>query len=453
MSIVLQDKQASTREWLEENFQQTLTDHQQGTDHPHAGFRRNAFARLQSMDFPTRRDEDWKYTSVNRILITPFRNGSLSSVSAAELANCQIPGLETTRMVFVNGVWDQSLSDLDRVPEGLILQPVHQAMEDPAVRKWIESQTARPGGTGQNAFLPMNLAFAQSGLYLRVGRNIAVDKPLHFIYFNTSEDQPHFSHPQIFLHAERSSTVTLIEDHRALAGAGTCFTNAAAWVDMEANAQVHHYRMQQQNLETYQIHNTLVNQTRDSVYNSYVVDLGGRIIRNNLSVELAESNTETHFYGTYLANGEQHMDNQTFIDHAMPHCQSNELYKGILSDRARGVFNGKVLVRQDAQKTNAFQQNSSLVLSSGAVMDAKPQLEIYADDVKCSHGATIGHLDETSVFYLMSRGIPAPQARLLLQQAFLGEVIRNMHLEEMANYALELIAIKLNAVSQTIITS
>ena len=445
MSTVLQEKQTSTRAWLEERFQESASD--KPADHAYRQFRRDAYKQLQAMEFPTRRDEDWKYTSVNRILITPFQYGRLTPVSAAELAGTQIPGLETIRLVFVNGNWDPSLSDMDHLPASCTLLPVEQAMEDTAIRNWIQAQSEYTGGTGQNAFLPMNLALGNHGIYLHIPKNETVNRPIHFIYFNTPGDQPHFSHPQIFLHAEQSSTVTIIEDHRALAGAGTCFTNAGVWVDLEANAQVHHYRLQQQNAESYQIHNTQVHQDRDSVYNSYVVDLGGRIIRNNLSTELDDSNTETHYYGVYLADGEQQMDNQTFIDHAMPHCQSNELYKGILSDRARGVFNGKVLVRQDAQKTNAFQQNSSLVLSNGAVMDAKPQLEIYADDVRCSHGATIGHLDESSVFYLRSRGIPEPQARLLLQQAFVGEVIHNMHLEPMIEYVDALIATKLNALT------
>ena len=176
------------------------------------------------------------------------------------------------------------------------------------------------------------------------------------------------------------------------------------------------------------------------------MDLGGKMVRNNLSTELLDSNTETNYYGIYLGLDKQHIDNQTFIDHAVPHCQSNELYKGILSDKARGVFNGKVLVRQDAQKTNAFQQNSSLVLSNDAVMDAKPQLEIYADDVKCSHGATIGQLDESSIFYLKSRGLSEVQSRNLLQKAFVGEVVENFKNETIKHSVLNKIDQKLDRV-------
>jgi Fe-S cluster assembly protein SufD len=183
---------------------------------------------------------------------------------------------------------------------------------------------------------------------------------------------------------------------------------------------------------------------RDSNYSHYAFDLGGGIVRNNLSVSLLDSNTESHLYGAFIGFKDQHIDNQTFIDHAMPHCQSNEMYKGILLDKARGVFNGKVLVRQDAQKTNAFQQSSSLVLSPTAVMDTKPQLEIFADDVKCSHGATIGHLDESSVFYLNSRGLSENQAKSLLKRAFISEVVDHIENEDFKDLAYERIEAKLN---------
>ncbi|MEL6123983.1 MAG: SufD family Fe-S cluster assembly protein, partial [Bacteroidota bacterium] len=186
---------------------------------------------------------------------------------------------------------------------------------------------------------------------------------------------------------------------------------------------------------------------RSSTYSSYNLYLGGGIVRNNISALSKGSGTETNLFGTYVINGTQHVDNQTFIDHAVPHCVSNELYRGVLDDKSRGVFNGKVMVRQDAQKTNAFQQNNSIVLSPTAVMDTKPQLEIYADDVKCSHGATIGQLDEEAVFYLQTRGLQKDKARSLLQMAFLDEVLSEMKLEVLQNKAHNLISTKLNTVS------
>ncbi|MCB0635021.1 MAG: Fe-S cluster assembly protein SufD, partial [Lewinella sp.] len=347
------------------------------------------------------------------------------------------------RVVFINGRLNRELSQLDELPAEVSLRPLAEALEDSGLSTWIELQSAQPGGTARNAFLPLNRAFAEDGLVLTVGRNYRLERPIHLIYLSAPGEAAHIANPQLFVWAKTGSEVTFIESYHALQ-AGTYFNNTASWIDLEANARVSHYKLQREGQDAFQVNNTLVRQDRDSCYNSYAVDLGGRLVRNNVSVELRDSNTETHLYGTYLGAGSQHIDNQTFIDHAVPHCESNELYKGILKDKARGVFNGKVLVRQDAQKTNAFQQNSSLVLSPWAVMDAKPQLEIFADDVRCSHGATIGHLDETSVFYLRSRGIPEDQARNLLQQAFLGEVIENMGLDEVREHVSQLIAAKLS---------
>jgi len=443
MSAVLQDQHTTTKDWLNDLFQvyeDGLNGHR---DHPLAQFRRQAFRELQELDFPTRRDEDWKYTSVAPMLKQPYQEGRPVAIDAKDLEGVVYPELNALQLVFTNGVLDPRHSDLDELPEGLHILPVSQAMEADDTRRWIEAQVEQEGGTGKNTFLPLNRAFAGQGLLLRAERHAAIERPVHLIYLSAPGADPHFAHPQLFVQAKTGSRLTLIESYRALEPDSSYFTNAAAWIEVAANARVDHYRLQRESRAAYQINNILVRQDRDSTYSSYVADLGGKLVRNNLSTTLLNSNTQTNYYGIYLANGKQHIDNQTFIDHAVPHCQSNELYKGILTDGARGVFNGKVMVRQDAQKTNAFQQNSSLVLSPRAVMDTKPQLEIYADDVRCSHGATIGQLDEAAVFYLRSRGIPGRQARNLLQQAFLREVVHFMALEPVAARVRALIEEKL----------
>jgi Fe-S cluster assembly protein SufD len=191
---------------------------------------------------------------------------------------------------------------------------------------------------------------------------------------------------------------------------------------LKRNAIVDHYRIQDEDENAFFINNTEIEQLRDSIYSSYVIDLGGKLVRNNLNSILKDSGTTTNFYGLYVGMKKQHIDNQTFIDHAYPNCDSNELYKGILTDKAKGVFNGKIMVRPDAQKTNAFQKNHSLVLSKTAKMNSKPQLEIYADDVKCSHGATIGQLNKEALYYMRSRGLSEKEAVSVLKQAFLTEI-------------------------------
>jgi len=241
-----------------------------------------------------------------------------------------------------------------------------------------------------------------------------------------------------------SSEFSVIESYHSTSNKSKYFTNSANYIQVEDNAHVHHYRLQFESRSAYQVSNAIAIQARNSIYSNYSVDFGSRIVRNNISTEHMGPGVNTFYYGAYLGLDNQHIDSQTFIDHAVPHCESNEMYKGILSDKARGVFNGKVLVRQDAQKTNAYQQSSSLVLSDTAIMDAKPQLEIYADDVKCSHGATIGQLDQESVFYLKSRGLSDEGAKNLLQKAFLGDVILNFRFRPIIDKVLLMVDLKLS---------
>jgi Fe-S cluster assembly protein SufD len=418
---------------LFQDYRNKLNGH---SGHPLAQFRQQAYDVLQDQPFPTRRDEDWKYSGavIGRMLETDYQTAKGAAFTAADLAGLDLPELDAVRVVFVNGILHEELSQLDELPAGLRLERVAQAIEEESTAAWLNELAARKGGTGVNAFLPLNQTFAAHGLLIAAEKNAAVEKPVHCIYVNTAEGEAHFSHPQLFLKTNTSSELTVVETHLSTDPALSYFTNAATWVDVAANSHLHHYRFQLESRSALHINNIVGRQERDSVYSAYGIDLGGKATRNNLSMEHLGPGLTTNLYGVYLAAGQQQIDNQTFLDHAVPHCQSNELYKGVVTDYARGVFNGKVLVRRDAQKTNAFQQSSSLVLSRNAAMDAKPQLEIFADDVRCSHGATIGQLDESSVFYLRSRGITEAGARRLLQQAFLGEVLENFAHDALAEW-------------------
>ncbi|MEM1326271.1 MAG: Fe-S cluster assembly protein SufD [Bacteroidota bacterium] len=427
MATLTVNKNTSIKDRFVESFQQYQTQLNGHRDHPLAKFRQAGFEEFQEMDFPTTRDEDWKYTSVQRMLRQEFKSAKATDLQLADIEQFTYPNLNAIRLVFVNGIYNEALSsDRKALPGGLMIHLMEEALENEEYRAWIEDQIAYKGGTAKNIFLPMNRAFSQSGIFIKTVRGIAIEQPIHLLHVATDGD--HIAYPQLFVWASESSQLSIIESYNSTTDQAY-FNNSANHWQVEANAHVHYYRTQQEGGEAFKIHNTLVMQGRDSVFSSYVADLGGKMVRNNMSVELTGSNTETNMYGVYLGHEQQHIDNQTFMDHALPHCVSNELYKGILTDRARGVFNGKVLVRQDAQKTNAFQQNASMVLSDKAVMDAKPQLEIYADDVRCSHGATIGQMDEGSVFYLRSRGIPEAKAKNLLQRAFVGEAVEAMPLE------------------------
>jgi Fe-S cluster assembly protein SufD len=427
MTTATVNKNTAIKDRFVASFQQYRADLNGHRDHPLSKFKQAGFEEFEGMDFPTTRDEDWKYTSVQRMLRHDFQEVKATS-QTVYVEEFSFPELNAIQLVFVNGIYNEELSsDLKVVPGGLMIHSMEEALENDDYRAWIDNQIAYEGGTAKNVFLPMNRAFAQSGLFIKTVKGVRIEQPIHLLHIATDSD--HIAHPQLFVWAAESSELSIIETYNSTQTDNTYFNNTANQFQVEANARVHYYRFQQESEAAFKIHNTLVLQGRDSVFSSYIADLGGQMVRNNMSVELTGSNTETNMYGTYLGTGNQHIDNQTFMDHALPHCVSNELYKGILTDRARGVFNGKVLVRQDAQKTNAFQQYGSLVLSDKAIMDAKPQLEIYADDVKCSHGATIGQLDEASIFYLRTRGIPEAKAKNLLQRAFVGEAVEAMPID------------------------
>jgi len=396
--------------------------------------------RLESMGFPARKDEDYKYTYVTKIAKQTFSEGKGAIIGENVVKAASFEGMDAYQLVFVNGVLNTELSNIDNQIEGLTISDLKTAYDNTDTHAVIEN--ALTSNLGINAFVALNTALSHGGTFIHVSRGTQVDKPIHLTNITVSGGEAIMTNPQVLVIAEESSEVSIIETHSAI-NDGAYFTNALSRFIVGKNAHVHHYKLQNESLNAFQINNSIATQERDSTYSSYVLDLGGKTVRNNLSSHLQSSGTNTNLYGVYLAKGNQHIDNQSFIDHAHPHCESNELYKGIIDDKGRGVFNGKVNVRQDAQKTNAFQQNSSLVLSNTATMDTKPQLEIFADDVKCSHGATIGQMDETSIYYLRTRGMSLEQARSMLQFAFVAEVLENFQLEGVKEKALALMNEKL----------
>lgn len=443
MSTALLEKQSATVS----HFQQLFQKQEQGLN-GHAneilpGLQKEAMERLVKTPFPTRRDEDWKYTATTRILAPAYVSGKGVELDSEQVKSANIVCLDAYVLVFVNGEFSAKHSQVYGLPPEMTLWPIQDALKEARFRSIIETQLYQEEDATQNAFEHLNMAFANAGHFIHVPKNVVVEKPIHFLYITETEDQAVFTHPQIIISLEPNAELTIIEHYTGEVKKDQAyFTNVANRFHLAENANLKHYRIQDESLLAFHINNTRVRQERTSTYSGYLVDLGARIVRNNLGSILKDQGTSTNFYGLYFGRDEQHIDNQTFIDHAFPHCESNELYKGIVNDKASAVFNGKVLVRKDAQKTNAFQQNSSLVLSPKAVVDSKPQLEIFADDVKCSHGATIGQLDENSVFYLRSRGLSDVQARSLLQHAFLKEVLDFMPEEKVINAAEELITEK-----------
>jgi Fe-S cluster assembly protein SufD len=434
-TTVAQDRYAAEKQKFQELFDQTEAANQQPA-HPLDEYRQRAMALVGQLDFPTRRWEEYKYTSVNRILQPDYAIGQVQGVNAADIKTYLPEGMDAHLIVFVNGQLSESLSQFAELPAGMHVMLLRDAMDSDRFGSVAREQLDGILKDQDDIFVALNAAFSQHSLFLYSEKNVACEKPVYILHLSTNAETPILNSHMNIAVAETGSEFAYIEGQFEKPGAtGTYFNNIYNRVTVGANAHIHHYCLQQEGAEGFVINRVDAEQDRDSQFSNYTVDLGGRIVRNNLNTVHRGSNLNTNYYGVYFGKEQQHIDNHTFIDHAVPHCQSNELYKGIVTDSARGVFNGKVMVRKDAQKTNAFQQSSSLVLSNKAEMDSKPQLEIFADDVKCSHGATIGQLDESSVFYLRSRGLNDHQARAMLQHAFIAEVLEYFKHEQVRDFA------------------
>ncbi len=394
--------------------------------------RRGAIARFAELGFPTFEDEEWRHTNVAPIAKTAYRLAPADACAALTPATLEALGIDDlapNRIVFANGRHAPNLSALGALPAGVRVGSLAAALETDRAR--IEPHLARHARIEANAFVALNTAFLADGAFVEVPKGVVVLEPIHVVFVAAPSTTrggagaPTVSHPRTLVLAGAGSQVTLIETYVTL-GESAHFTNAVTEIVADANAVVDHYRLQRESIEASHVSTTQVRLDRACALSSLSISLGGALVRNDANAVLGAEGGEATLNGLYLGTGSQLVDNHTTIDHAMPHCASHELYKGILTGAARGVFNGKILVRKDAQKTDAKQTNKNLLLSPDATINTKPQLEIYADDVKCTHGATIGRLDEDALFYLRSRGIGAERARSLLTYAFASDILRRI---------------------------
>ncbi len=402
------------------------------------GFRQNAIDRLQAKPFPTRRDEDWRYSDFTKILREPF---SLSAALTPDFdrVDFQIDDLDAYVLVTIDGEYDASLSDA--VP-GITIGTVDDLIEEEPYAYWLDRTVAELHGKSSNAFVALNAAFAKTSLFVSAPKNSTLDKPIHVIHLANRTSAQRMICSQVMVMLGTSAELTIDETFGTLGEGEPIFRNHLVRGGISSNAKLKYRSFQAEDLRDVHLSNASFDQQGNSFFDHVRVDIGGRQVRNNLDVIHKAASLETHMAGAYFARGTQRIDNQTFLDHAFPHGESNELYKGIAMDRAVTSFNGKVIVRPDAQKTNAFQQNDNLVIGDKAVANAKPQLEIFADDVKCSHGATIGQLDEGPVFYLNARGIPRAQALAMLHRGFLLEVLDRVDSVAVRGYVERLLAAK-----------
>ncbi len=388
-----------------------------------APVRQRAFARFAEVGIPTTRDEEWRFTPVAPLLEHPFAPVSAAArpLAAAELAPFIFGHTEWPMLVFVDGRYREELSVLPELADGVTLGSVAEAVtrDHPLVREHL----GRYAGPEATPFTALNLAFVRDGVLLHVPAGVTLAQPVHALFVSTGDTTDAAAHPRNLIVVDAGARASFIESYVTLAPGARYLTNTVTEMVLGPQAWMEHSRIQRESESAFHLGFTQVDQARDSHYRSFTLSMGGAIARHNLHVQMNDSNVESLLYGLYLGRGTQLVDNHTAIFHDHPHCNSWEVYKGILDDRSRAVFNGKVFVKPEAQKTDAKQTNRTLLLSDGAKIDTKPQLEIFADDVKCTHGATVGQLDELPLFYARSRGIPADAARTLLTWAFAAEVI------------------------------
>ncbi len=387
--------------------------------------RSKANAQFEAVGFPTAKLEDWRFTNVASIARGKFVT-SPNGLARGEAFRSAFFA-KGVRLTFVNGHFAPALSSVAGLPAGVAYMSLAAALADPAESKYVEKHLAKYAAYGDpsQAFVALNTGHLEDGAYLRVPAGVLLDAPVYACFIAVGDGTA--AHPRSLVIAERGSRVSFVEQY--LGNAAT-LTNTVTEVVAGENSIVEHYKLQQESGTAFHVGTLQVQQARSSNVTDHSVSLGAKIARNDLNFVLDGEGAEAVLNGLYLPTGEQHVANHSRIEHAQPHCPSRELYKGILDGKSSAVFNGGIVVRQLAQKTDAKQSNKNLLLSDEATINTKPQLEIWADDVKCTHGATIGHLDTQMLFYLRSRGIGEASARSILTFAFANELLHRMKVPE-----------------------
>jgi Fe-S cluster assembly protein SufD len=384
--------------------------------------RERGIARFGELGFPTTKQEEWRLTSVAPIAQGAFRLAGATPVSppASAIAPFLLGDATPYRLVFVNGHWNAGLSAIGELPPGVRVTSLAEALgRDPALERELLQANL------QSALPSLNTAFLADGAYVHVSAGVRLDSPLQLLFFTVPGADPVVTHPRTLVVVERQARVAIVETY-AGAGEGTYWTNAVTDVVAAEGARVDWHRVQREGPRAYHTATTQTRQARDSIVHVHTVALGAALARHDVRLTLEGEGGYGILNGLYLLDGAQHVDHHTWIDHAAPHCETHEYFNGVLDGEAHSVFNGRIIVRPDAQRTDSKQTNNNLLLSATAHADSQPQLEIYADDVKCTHGSTTGPLDERAMFYLKTRGLDTDSARRLLTYGFASEILERM---------------------------
>lgn len=399
--------------------------------------RENAFAYFTENGFPTTKNEAWKYTNVAPVAQEDFGfdAGEFDAESLKKFTYAESAG---SQLIFVDGKLNRESSVL---PPDLTALSFDEAFRDEKFAQILKEKLATAVGYDSNGFAALNTAFLEDGTFLYLRKNAKIDAPIHFLYVSTENKA---SFPRVLIVAESFSEATIIESYTRV-GETKYLTNAIVEIFLADEAKLKHFRVQRESHAAFHIAATAVEINRGSVYDSTNINLGGRISRHDIRLRFNAEAGEAFIDGLYMLGENQHHDTHSIIDHALPNCNSHQNYKGVLNDKSRGVFNGIVFVRENASGTDAKQSNKNLLLSNDARIDTKPQLEIFNDDVKCAHGATVGQLEEEELFYLLSRGLNENLARNLLTYGFAEEIINKIEIESIKKELDEAVLNRLNA--------
>lgn len=387
------------------------------------------------LDFPTTRDEYWKYTRVAKLVNASYENNHGASL---DIEGMMIPDLDAHLFVFLNGKLDSNLSS-NTSEDGLSVSSLLALEGDE--KSLMLSQLGQHIDSKNQAFTALNTGYFQDGAYIKVDKNAVISKPVYVMHITTGSKQA--TQPRNLVLVGENAKVEVVSHYCGSENQGS-FTNAITEVVAEAGSNGKLYLLQEEGAESSQINSTQVVQRANSTFSVLTITMDGALVRNNLNFSITGESCESNLNGLYFTSGNQHVDNHTYADHQVPHCNSNELYKGVMTDRSTGVFNGKIMVHRDAQQTNAFQSNQNILLTDKASVNTKPELEIYADDVKCSHGCTIGQLDEEAMFYLQSRGLGKMDATKLLLNAFASDVLEMVDNDAVKSYIEHWVENKMN---------
>ena len=400
--------------------------------------RTKAMQDFSKYGLPTVKNEEWRYTRISSIFNKDLEFGVQAELTVADLEEVRLPGKENAiEIYFINGIFKSATPTDD-----ITILPLEAAAsgEFAGLVKEHLGHSSKYHPDGINA---LNTAFVNGGVLIHVTRGKLVEKPVYIYYVNDNRTVSTLALPRTLVYVSAAAAVQIAEHHISV-GTQDSLTNQVTEIIVEQDAIVNFYKIQNEGASASHACTTHFRQIGKSLTNAVTISLSGNIVRNNLNMVMEADHGESHMYGLYLLDGKTHVDNHTVVDNVMPNCFSNELYKGIMDDESTGVFNGKIFVRQDAQKTNAYQSNKNVLLTNSASVNTKPQLEIFADDVKCSHGCTIGKLDEEALFYLRARGIGEDNAKSLLLHAFAVDILDNIKIEPLRDYVDELISERLN---------